>query len=171
MHVRLNLCWVQFRETKIVNFQFWFNCKAVHLISFEVGPSMDFRTMNPFVALLCVLLTSFSDAEQQKPSSFLSNYSSYKNICHKIGWEPKCRTEAEKGNMLYTYLLTVKTIASILFPETAAFLQNASKGNKCCLGGQITCYRPSSHFFFSEDNLFVDEEDVLNGKQIRVITL
>ncbi|XP_052677046.1 complement C1q tumor necrosis factor-related protein 3-like [Crassostrea angulata] len=59
-------------------------------------PSMDFKTMLPFVAFLCVLLISSSDAEQQKPSSFLSNYSSYKNICHKMGWEPKCRTEATK---------------------------------------------------------------------------
>eukprot|EP00105_Crassostrea_gigas_P012569 XP_011428603.1 PREDICTED: adiponectin [Crassostrea gigas] len=57
---------------------------------------MDFKTMLPFVAFLCVLLISSSDAEQQKPSSFLSNYSSYKNICHKIGWEPKCRTESTK---------------------------------------------------------------------------
>lgn len=127
--------------------------------------------MLPFVAFVCVLLISFSDAEQQKPSSFLSNYSSYKNICHKIGWEPNCRTEAEKGNMLYTYLLTMKTIASILFPETAAFYRHASKGNKC-LVGQITCYRPSSQgFFFTEDNLFVDEEDFLDSKQIRVIRL
>lgn len=64
---------------------------------------MDFKTMLPFVAFLCVLLISSSDAEQQKPSSFLSNYSSYKNICHKIGWEPKCRTESTKGN-IYVYI-------------------------------------------------------------------
>uniref|UniRef100_K1QKY2 Complement C1q tumor necrosis factor-related protein 3 n=1 Tax=Magallana gigas TaxID=29159 RepID=K1QKY2_MAGGI len=67
------------------------------LVCSWIGPSIDFRTMLPFVAFVCVLLISFSDAEQQKPSSFLSNYSSYKNICHKIGWEPNCRTEAEKG--------------------------------------------------------------------------
>lgn len=77
---------------------------TLHHISYEVGLSMDFKTMLPFVACLCVLLISFSNAEQQKPSSFLSNYSSYKNICHKLGWEPKpkCRTEATKGNK-YVY--------------------------------------------------------------------
>lgn len=80
---------------------------TLHHISYEVGLSMDFKTMLPFVACLCVLLISFSNAEQQKPSSFLSNYSSYKNICHKLGWEPKCRTEATKGNK-YVYIQTKK---------------------------------------------------------------
>lgn len=42
---------------------------------------------------------------------------------------------------LYTYLVALKTIASLLFPKTATI----SRGDvSCCRGGQLTCYRPNS---------------------------
>ena len=34
-----------------------------------------------------------TNTDQQKTSSFLSSYDSYRNICRKIGWEPKCRKQ------------------------------------------------------------------------------
>ncbi|XP_078341809.1 uncharacterized protein LOC111110026 [Crassostrea virginica] len=46
----------------------------------------------PFVFVFVnMVVIGCTDADQQKPSSFLSSYDSYKNICSKIGWEPKCR--------------------------------------------------------------------------------
>ena len=51
-----------------------------------------------------------TDADQQKPSSFLSSYDSYKNICSKIGWEPKCRKPPYSGINSHLYLFTTLKI-------------------------------------------------------------
>lgn len=42
---------------------------------------------------------------------------------------------------LYTYIVALRTIASLLFPKTATI----SRGDvSCCRGGQLTCYCPNS---------------------------
>lgn len=48
---------------------------------------------------MAVHVIMFSDAEQQNSSSFLSNYARHQNICHKIGWEPKCKKDC-KGKVI-----------------------------------------------------------------------
>uniref|UniRef100_K1R4Q7 Collagen alpha-2(VIII) chain n=1 Tax=Magallana gigas TaxID=29159 RepID=K1R4Q7_MAGGI len=55
---------------------------------------MDSKTAVSYAAIFCVILISYTVAEQQNSSrnylSFLSSYASYQDICRKIGWEPKC---------------------------------------------------------------------------------
>lgn len=53
---------------------------------------------------LCVAMyvITFASADQQNSSSFLSNYAIHKNICHKIGCEPKCRKG--KNNVILKFL-------------------------------------------------------------------
>lgn len=65
-----------------------------------------------------------------------------------------------KQNIVYT----VKTIVSLLSPETATISLGKVEWNCCYRRGQFTCYRPlNRHFTISRD--------VLAGKQIRFIGL
>uniref|UniRef100_A0A8W8LX21 C1q domain-containing protein n=1 Tax=Magallana gigas TaxID=29159 RepID=A0A8W8LX21_MAGGI len=52
---------------------------------------MDSKTAISYTAIFCVIVISYTAAEQQNSSSFLSSYASYQDICRKIGWESKCR--------------------------------------------------------------------------------
>uniref|UniRef100_A0A8W8MAV7 C1q domain-containing protein n=1 Tax=Magallana gigas TaxID=29159 RepID=A0A8W8MAV7_MAGGI len=38
---------------------------------------------------------AFTSADQQNSSSFLSNYARHQNICHMIGYEPKCKKDCQ----------------------------------------------------------------------------
>lgn len=54
---------------------------------------MRFGAASFLTVFVSMAVIGFTNADQQKPSSFLSSYDSYRNICRKIGWEPKCREQ------------------------------------------------------------------------------
>ena len=58
---------------------------------------MGFVAASLVFVLVSMVVIGCTDADQQKPSSFISIYDSYKNICHKIGWEPKCGKQPISG--------------------------------------------------------------------------
>lgn len=70
---------------------------------------------------------------------------------------------------IYTYLLALRAIASLLPPTTASISQRWSQGKYCCRGGQLTCYRPNSPKIgiISKKILFVGDADLFDGKQIK----
>ena len=49
---------------------------------------MTFQTAWMVLVVVSISLIGSTNADQQKPGSFLSCYDRYKNICHKIGPEP-----------------------------------------------------------------------------------
>lgn len=59
---------------------------------------MDLKNALPFLAFFCLAVICCTDAEQQKTGNFFSDYASYKEICHKLGWEPKCTSNAQSSN-------------------------------------------------------------------------
>ena len=71
-----------------------------------------------FVSMVMIGCT---DADQQKPSSFLSSYDRHRNICHKIGWEPKCGKQPISGIIFYLYLCT--TLKYRLFSLNTAIIE------------------------------------------------
>ena len=58
------------------------------------------------IVFVSMVVIGFTNADQQKPSycSFLSTYDSYRNICRKIGWEPKCRKQPITSMEVYFIL-------------------------------------------------------------------
>ena len=58
---------------------------------------MGFVAASLVFVLVSMVVIGCSDADQQKNSSFISIYDSYKKICHKIGWEPKCGKQPIKS--------------------------------------------------------------------------
>lgn len=69
---------------------------------------MDCMKTQFIATLLCVATCMYvSSADQQNSSNFLTNYAKQQNICHKIGWEPKCGNVGKgrkEGNLLLNFL-------------------------------------------------------------------
>ena len=66
---------------------------------------MTFQSALIVLVVVSISLIGCTNADQQKPSSFLSSYDRYKNICHKIGMEPTCRKRPIDGKKIYLFLL------------------------------------------------------------------
>ena len=73
------------------------------------------------IVFVNMVVIGCTDADQQKPSSFLSSFDSYRNICHKIGWEPKCRKQPISGIIVHLYLYT--TLKYRLFSLNTAIIK------------------------------------------------
>ena len=73
---------------------------------------MSFGTAPLVFVFVNMVVICCTDADQQKPSSFLSSFDSYKNICSKIGWEPKCRKQPNSGINSHLHLYTTLKISS-----------------------------------------------------------
>ena len=77
---------------------------------------MGFEAASLVFVLVSKVVIGCTDADQQKPSSFLSIYDSYKNICHKIGWEQKCGKQTISG--------TGTTFTCFFFISSKTYLQS-----------------------------------------------
>nr|XP_022300323.1 collagen alpha-2(VIII) chain-like [Crassostrea virginica] len=56
---------------------------------------MSSGTVSLVSVIVCMVLNDCIDADKTH-KDFLSSFDSFKNICHKIGWEPKCTTQPIK---------------------------------------------------------------------------
>lgn len=67
---------------------------------------MDCMNIQFIATVLCVAMyvITYSSADQQNSSSFLTSYAKHQNICDKIGWEPKCRKGRKEGYILLNVL-------------------------------------------------------------------
>lgn len=78
--------------------------KIMHIFRYYILHSliitMDCLKIEFIAMLLCVAMYA-SSADQQNSSNFLTNYARQRNICVKIGWEPKCGKAAtgKEGNL------------------------------------------------------------------------
>ncbi|XP_078340773.1 heavy metal-binding protein HIP-like isoform X2 [Crassostrea virginica] len=59
--------------------------------------TMSFRSESVVFAFVCLWSIGFIDANQVTPNNFISSYDKYEFICHKMGWEPKCRKHYPTG--------------------------------------------------------------------------
>ena len=73
---------------------------------------MGFVAASLVFVLVSMVVIGCTNADQQKPSSILSIYDSYKNMCSKIGWEPKCGKQHNSGINSHLYLYTTLEISS-----------------------------------------------------------
>lgn len=75
---------------------------------------MDCLKIEFIAMLLCVAMYA-SSADQQNSSNFLTNYARQRNICVKIGWEPKCGKAATgKEGIFNKFLKTLKNCLHLL---------------------------------------------------------
>ena len=71
---------------------------------------MGFGVASLAITCLYVVAINCVDANEQTSNSFLSSYDKQECICHKMGWEPKCKRSCSSGNLINT-----KYAAKILF--------------------------------------------------------
>lgn len=69
---------------------------------------VDSKVVLPFLVFFWLVVICCTDAEQQKPGNFLSDIASYEDICHKLGWEPKCNNAQSSNGNSYLILQNLK---------------------------------------------------------------
>ncbi|XP_056000150.1 complement C1q tumor necrosis factor-related protein 3-like isoform X2 [Ostrea edulis] len=88
---------------------------------------MNTKGLLMFAMLLCVVI--FTDADSRKPKVFLQDYTSYKNVCREMDWEPRCNKQPPKG-----YFGKVVAFHAVLTND----LQNVPKNTILKLGSVQT---------------------------------